>query len=77
MQIDTTQITAEVYAENRDKHILYIKVTIPSLRIYINSCILRYLRAKLAAGNRPYNLLYIIGPNLLKERHFHDFLSRY
>lgn len=41
MQIDTTQITAEVYAENRDKHILYIKVTIPSLRIYINSCTVR------------------------------------
>lgn len=41
MQIDTTKITAEVYAENRDKHILYIKVTIPSLRIYINSCTVR------------------------------------
>lgn len=38
MQIDTTKITAEVYAENRDKKILYIKVHIPSLRMYINSC---------------------------------------
>ena len=41
MQIDTTRIAAEVYAENRDKHILYIKVSIPSLRIYINSCTVR------------------------------------
>lgn len=38
MQIDTTKITGEVYAENRDKKILYIKVSIPSLRMYINSC---------------------------------------
>lgn len=38
MQIDTTQITAEVYAENRDKKILYIKIHIPSLLMYINSC---------------------------------------
>ncbi len=38
MQIDTTKITAEVYAENRDSNTLYVKVSIPSLRMYINSC---------------------------------------
>lgn len=38
MQIDTTQIIAEVYAENRDNKTLYIKVSIPSLKMYINSC---------------------------------------
>lgn len=38
MRIDTTTISAAVYAENRDKHILYVKVHIPSLRMYINSC---------------------------------------
>lgn len=38
MQIDTTTISAEVYAANIDKNILYIKVYIPSLRMYINSC---------------------------------------
>lgn len=38
MQIDTTKITAEVYATNRDNNTLYIKVGIPSLRMYINSC---------------------------------------
>jgi len=38
MQIDTTQITAEVYAENRDKKTMYIKFHIPSLHMYINSC---------------------------------------
>lgn len=41
MQIDTTQITAEVYAENRDKKVLYVKVYIPSLLMYINSCTVR------------------------------------
>lgn len=41
MQIDTTKLEAEVYAENLDKKILYIKVRIPSLRLYINSCTVR------------------------------------
>ena len=38
MQIDTTKITSEVYAMNRDSNTLYIKFHIPSLRMYINSC---------------------------------------
>jgi hypothetical protein len=38
MQIDTTKLTAEVYAINRDSKTLYIKVAIPSLLMYINSC---------------------------------------
>jgi len=41
MQIDTTKITAEVYAENRDKKIMYVKVHIPSLQMYVNSCTVR------------------------------------
>ncbi|MFZ2545064.1 MAG: hypothetical protein WAW80_03750 [Candidatus Saccharimonadales bacterium] len=36
-----TKITAEVYAENREKKILYIKITVPSLQMYINSCTVR------------------------------------
>lgn len=41
MQIDTNELEAEVYAENRDKKILYVKVHIPSLGVYINSCTVR------------------------------------
>ena len=41
MQIDTTEITAEVYATNKLKNILYVKIYIPSLRMYINSCTVR------------------------------------
>lgn len=41
MQIDTTQITAEVYATNKLNNVLYIKISIPSLRMYINSCTVR------------------------------------
>lgn len=41
MQIDTSKLHAEVYAENRDKKILYVKVSVPSLRMYINSCTVR------------------------------------
>jgi hypothetical protein len=41
MQIDTTKIQASVYTENRDKKILYVKVYIPSLEMYINSCTVR------------------------------------
>lgn len=41
MQVDLGELQAQVYAENRDKKILYVKVSIPSLRMYINSCTVR------------------------------------
>jgi len=41
MQIDTTTITAEVYAENLSKSILYVKIGIPSLSMWIAHCTVR------------------------------------
>lgn len=41
MQLDMTDVTAQVYAFNSQKNIMYIKVHIPSLRMYINSCTVR------------------------------------
>lgn len=41
MQIDMSELQAEVYTVNPDKKILYIKFYIPSLRMYINSCTVR------------------------------------
>ncbi len=41
MQIDTTTITAKVYAENLSKSILYVSVAIPSLRMWIAHCTVR------------------------------------
>lgn len=41
MQIDTTTIQAEVYAENLDKSILYVKVAVPSLKMWIAHCTVR------------------------------------
>lgn len=38
--VDTTAITAEVYAQN-DKGVYYVKVAIPSLAMYINSITVR------------------------------------
>lgn len=41
MQVDTTKITAEVYAKNEEKCIYYIKIAIPSLGMYMNSFTVR------------------------------------
>jgi hypothetical protein len=41
MQVDTTTITAEVYAENLNKSILYVKVAVPSLKMWIRHCTVR------------------------------------
>ena len=41
MQVDLGELHAEVYTENRDKKILYIKIYIPSLLMHINSCTVR------------------------------------
>ncbi|MDQ5886071.1 MAG: hypothetical protein QG628_468 [Patescibacteria group bacterium] len=41
MYIDTTSITADVYAENLNKRILFIKVAIPSLKLWIPHCTVR------------------------------------
>lgn len=41
MHIDTSEIQAEVYAKNNEKDIHYVKVTIPSLHMYINSITVR------------------------------------
>ena len=41
MRVEVTDIRAEVYAKNPNKDILYVKVTIPSLQMYINSCTVR------------------------------------
>lgn len=41
VQIDTTEINARVYAENLNKSILYVSVSIPSLRMWIAHCTVR------------------------------------
>jgi len=41
MHIDTTNITAKVYAENLTKSILYVSVAIPSLKMWIGHCTVR------------------------------------
>lgn len=41
MHIDTTTITAKVYAENLSKGILYVSVAIPSLKMWIGHCTVR------------------------------------
>lgn len=41
MRIDTTTITAKVYAENLSKSILYVSVAIPSLKMWIGHCTVR------------------------------------
>ena len=41
MRIDTTTITARVYAENLSKSILYVSVAIPSLKMWIGHCTVR------------------------------------
>lgn len=41
MYIDTTSITAEVYAENLNKRILFVKIAVPSLNMYIPHCTVR------------------------------------
>ncbi len=41
MYIDTTSITADVYAENLNKRVLYVKVAIPSLNMWIPHCTVR------------------------------------
>lgn len=41
MYIDTTDITARVYAENLSKSILYVSVAIPSLKMWIGHCTVR------------------------------------
>ena len=41
MHIDTTTITAKVYAENLSKSILYVSVAIPSLKMWIGHCTVR------------------------------------
>ena len=41
MYIDTTDITARVYAENLNKSILYVSVAIPSLKMWIAHCTVR------------------------------------
>lgn len=41
MHIDVTSITAEVYAENLKKSILFVKVGIPSFNMWIPHCTVR------------------------------------
>ena len=41
MQIDTSEITARVYAENLTKSILYVSISIPSLQMWIAHCTVR------------------------------------
>ena len=41
MHIDTTSITARVYAENLSKSILYVSIAIPSLQMWIGHCTVR------------------------------------
>ena len=41
MHLDTTSITAEVYAENLNKRILYVKIAVPSLKMWIPHCTVR------------------------------------
>ena len=41
MYIDTTSITAEVYAESLNKSILWVKVAVPSLNMWIPHCTVR------------------------------------
>lgn len=41
MYIDTMSITAEVYAENLNKSILYVKVAVPSLKMWVAHCTVR------------------------------------
>ena len=41
MYIDTSEITARVYAQNPNKSILYVSVSIPSLKMWIAHCTVR------------------------------------
>lgn len=41
MYIDTTSITVEVYAENLNKCILFVKIAVPSLNMWIPHCTVR------------------------------------
>jgi hypothetical protein len=41
MNIDQTDIQAKVYTKNAEKGIYYIKASIPSLKMYINSITVR------------------------------------
>ncbi len=41
LQIDESKIQAEVYAKSPTKDILYIKIAIPSLELYMNSFTVR------------------------------------
>lgn len=41
MRIDTTDITARVYAKNLSKSILYVSVSVPSLQMWIAHCTVR------------------------------------